>query len=158
MTTVNFAELKSLLDQDISALESLNELLHQERRALGANDMVTVESLTGRKNELLDSLRDRARQKVRHLVAIGFKPASGVPSAFLKKIGNEEIEALWHAAHQAMTDCQAANSVNGQVINHLQKRANRLSEIIRGVSPSQKLYGAGGREEAVSHKSVLANA
>jgi flagella synthesis protein FlgN len=158
MATIDFTELKTLLHHDLSSLETLGELLREERLALGANDMATVEALVGRKNQLLDSVRERARQKVRHLVAAGFKPTSGAPSEFLQQSGDKELKDLWHATHQAMAECQAANSVNGQVINHLQKRIGRLSEIIRGVNPNQKLYGAGGREEAVSHKSVLANA
>lgn len=152
------AELKALLHQDLASLEELGELLQQEQEALGANDMTGLEALVTRKNALLDSIRERARGKVRHLVAVGFKPASGPPSSFLQGLGDPELLHLWDTAYTKMQDCLAANNVNGQVINHLQKRAGRLSDIIRGVNASQKLYGAAGREESVSHKSVLANA
>lgn len=152
------AELKALLHHDLASLEELDDLLRQEQKALGANDMASLDALVARKTALLDTIRERARSKVRHLVALGFKPASGSPSSFLQGLEEQELTHLWHAAYATMQSCLAANNVNGQVINHLQKRAGRLSDIIRGVNNSQKLYGAAGREESVSHKSVLANA
>lgn len=156
--TASVDELKRLLHQDLASLDSLRAVLQEEREALGANNMSGLEELLARKNELIDHLRETARQKVRHLVAVGFNPSSGSPSAFLKSLADLELETLWRDAHQAMSACQSVNNVNGQVVNHLQKRAGRLSEIIRGVNPNQKLYGAAGREESMGHKSVLANA
>lgn len=158
MTTTGFSELKALLEQDLSSLEALSGLLQEEQKALGANEMMTLAAVVSAKNSILDGLRARAREKVRHLVAAGFKPNNGAPSEFLERLGDDDLTGLWHKVHKAMSRCQAANVTNGQVITHLQKRTARLSEIIRGVNPSHKLYGAGGREESVSHKSVLANA
>lgn len=158
MTTIRFTELKTLLNQDLSLLTDLTALLEQEQGALGENDMATLEALVSTKHGILDRIRDNAKEKIRHLVTAGFKPTSGVPSTFLQGLGDEDLSTLWQDVHQAMAQCQGANSINGQIITHLQKRTGRLSEIIRGVNPNQKLYGAGGREEAVSHKSVLASA
>lgn len=157
MSTANLEDLKTLLNHDISSLETLAKLIAQEREALGANDVTALEPLVASKQALLDSIRVSAREKVRHLVALGFKPASGTPSSFLDQFGDEGLASLWGQAQKAMVECQNANSVNGKVINHLQKRAARLSEIIRGVNPNQKLYGAAGREETLGHKTVLAN-
>ncbi|MAL98317.1 MAG: flagellar biosynthesis protein FlgN [Alteromonadaceae bacterium] len=151
-------DLKTLLQQDLVSLDELNDLLRAERKALARNDMAEVEALVVKKNELLDLLRARAHEKVRHLVAAGYQSSTGHPSTFIGQLKDPALEQLWSAANNAMSNCQAANTVNGQVINHLQKRVGRLSEIIRGASPGQKLYGSAGREEALSHKTVLANA
>lgn len=151
-------DLKTLLQQDLVSLCELNDLLRAERKALARNDMAEVEALVVKKNELLDRLRTRAHEKVRYLVAAGYQSATGHPSTFIGQLSHPDLEQLWAATHDVMSNCQAANTVNGQVINHLQKRVGRLSEIIRGASPGQKLYGSAGREEAVSHKTVLANA
>lgn len=150
--------LKTLLQQDITSLTELGGLLRQERQALARNDIVTVGTLVERKNGLLDLLRARAHEKVNLLVAAGYQSAAGQPSSFILQLGDTALNELWAAATEAMDECQAANTVNGQVVNHLQKRVGRLSEIIRGVSPGQKLYGSAGREEALCHKTVLANA
>jgi flagella synthesis protein FlgN len=44
------------------------------------------------------------------------------------------------------------------VIAHLQKRLLKLTEIFRGATGQDKLYGAKGQEEGVSHRNVLASA
>ncbi len=154
----NIDELKSLLEQDIDQLTTLSDLLEQEKSLLGGTDVKSLASVTQEKNQYLDQIRERAKVKIRLLVAVGFRPDQGEPSRFLRSAGMNELVSLWQQASDQLTHCQALNQANSRVISHLQKRLARLTEIFRGATGQDKLYGAKGQEEAVSHSNVLASA
>lgn len=151
-------ELKDLLSQDIRQLETLADVLRQERACLSSSDVRKLETLTSEKNTLLGQIRERAKQKIRLLVAMGFRPESGAPSRFIRSAGLSDVYILWEDADQRLKKCQELNQANGRVISHLQKRLSRLTDIFRGVTGHQKLYGAQGEQKAVSHSTILASA
>lgn len=154
----NIDELKDLLGQDIHQLETLGELLKQEKALLSGPDVKALAELTREKNHHLNQIRERAKVKIRLLVAMGFRPDQGDPSRFLRSAGLSDAVALWEDASGRLADCQAMNQTNGRIISHLQKRLAKLTEIFRGATGREKLYGAKGQEEAVSHRNVLASA
>lgn len=156
MATID--ELKDLLSQDIRQLEMLADILQQEKACLSSSDIRKLEALTGDKNALLGQIRERAKQKIRLLVAMGFRPENGAPSRFIRSAGLTDVHALWEEADKRLKDCQELNQTNGKVISHLQKRLSRLTDIFRGVTGHQKLYGAQGEQKAVSHSTILASA
>lgn len=151
-------ELKDLLAEDIRQLASLADMLQQEKTCLSNSDIRKLETLTGEKNALMEQIRERAKRKIRVLVAMGYRPESGAPSKFIRSAGLPDLFAVWQEADKHLKDCQRMNQVNGRVISHLQKRLSRLTDIFRGVSGHQKLYGAQGEQKAVSHSTILASA
>lgn len=151
-------ELNDLLNQDNLQLEALETVLEKEKSLLSGSDVKSLASITREKNHHLDQIRDRAKTKIRVLVAMGFRPDQGDPSRFLRSAGLMDTLALWDQASRRLAQCQALNQANGRVIAHLQKRLSRLTEIFRGATGQDKLYGAKGQEEAVSHRNVLASA
>lgn len=156
MATID--ELKDLLSQDIRQLETLAEVLRQEKACLSSSDIRKLEALTSEKDTLLSQIRERAKLKIRLLVAMGFRPDSGAPSHFIRSAGYGDVYALWEDADKRLKECQELNQTNGRVISHLQKRLSRLTDIFRGVAGHQKLYGAQGEQKAVSHSTILASA
>ncbi|WP_420391091.1 flagella synthesis protein FlgN [Marinobacter sp.] len=151
-------ELKDLLSQDIRQLESLADVLQQEKACLSTSDIRKLETLTGEKNTLLGQIRDRAKLKIRLLVSMGFRPENGAPSRFILSAGLSDVYDLWQGADERLKTCHQLNSNNGRVVSHLQKRLSRLTDIFRGVAGHQTLYGAQGEQKAVSHRTVLASA
>lgn len=89
---------------------------------------------------------------------MGFRPDSGEPSRFIRSAGLNDLHTLWQQAETKLRECQALNENNGRIINHLQKRLARLTDIFRGASGQQKLYGAKGQQTTVSNRTVLASA
>ncbi|HTN33232.1 MAG TPA: flagellar protein FlgN [Marinobacter sp.] len=150
--------LKDFLSQDIRQLQDLADILHSERSCLSTSDLRTLETLAADKNRLLDEIRERAKLKIHALVAIGYKPDSGEPSRFILSAGLTELHNLWKQADTQMRECQSINQNNGRVISHLQKRLSRITEIFRGASGQQKLYGAKGEHTNVSSRTILASA
>lgn len=151
-------DLKTLLSQDLSQLDELAEVLSKEKTCLGGSDFQALNTLTQSKNQLLGAIRERARQKIRVLVNMGYRPENGEPSRFIQSAGLSELFDLWQQADQKLRACQALNQTNGRVIGHLQKRLSRLTDIFRGSTGQQKLYGAKGQQTSVSSTTVLASA
>lgn len=89
---------------------------------------------------------------------MGFRPESGDPSRFIRSAGLNDLYALWQEADTKLRECHMLNENNGRIINHLQKRLTRLTDIFRGASGQQKLYGAKGQHTTVSNRTVLASA
>lgn len=151
-------ELKALLQEDIRQLDMLAELLVREKAVLASPDIQPLQEITPLKNQVLDGIRDRAKQKIRVLVGMGYTPAAGEPSRFIRAGGLSELHELWKEADTKMRSCQQTNQNNGRVLGHLQKRLTRLTDIFRGASSQQKLYGARGQQTSVSGSSILASA
>lgn len=151
-------DLKNLLSLDIRQLETLADILKNENSCLSGSDTKALEALTREKNAVLGEIRERAKQKIRTLVAMGFRPDSGDPSRFIRSAGLNELYALWQEADLKLRECHILNENNGRIINHLQKRLTRLTDIFRGASGQQKLYGAKGQQTTVSSRTVLASA
>lgn len=151
-------DLKTLLAQDISQLDELAAVLGREKSLLGNSDLRQLEALTQEKNRLLGAIRERAKQKIRTLVQMGYRPENGEPSRFIRSAGLIDVTELWQQADSKLKTCQALNQTNGRVISHLQKRLSRLTDIFRGATGQQKLYGARGEQTSVSSSTVLASA
>ncbi|QBM16830.1 hypothetical protein MARI_09260 [Marinobacter sp. JH2] len=151
-------ELKILLNEDIRQLDVLADLLLREKEALASADISPLHELTEEKNQILGTIRDRARQKIHHLVDMGYRPDAGEPSRFIRAGGMDDLYQLWKAADQKLRECQSLNQNNGRVVGHLQKRLARVADIFRGASSQQKLYGAQGQQTNVSSSTVFASA
>lgn len=151
-------ELKQLLTQDLDTLERLATLLSEEKTALTASDVSAIEPLTQQKNALLDQVRDRAKAKIRALVAMGYRPETGDPSRFIRSAGLTELTELWSAAEQALKRCQEQNRTNSRIVGHLQQRLSRLTDIFRGSAGQSKLYGATGQQTSLGQRNILASA
>lgn len=151
-------ELKDLLSQDIRQLESLADILEQEKACLSSSDTQALQTITTEKNTVLDQIRARAKQKIHTLVAMGYRPESGAPSRFIRSAGLSDLAELWSQANERLAFCQEINRNNGRVISHMQKRLSRLTDIFRGASGQQKLYGAHGEQTGDSQRTILASA
>lgn len=156
MSTID--ELKDLLSEDIRQLGKLAELLRQEKACLASSDVQQLDLLIRDKNTLLDQIRDRAGRKIRTLVSMGYNPKAGSPSRFIRSAGMNDLTRLWEEAERQLKECQQQNTNNGRVLSHLQKRLSRLTDIFRGASGQQQLYGAQGQQTRVSSSNVLASA
>ncbi|SOB75709.1 flagella synthesis protein FlgN [Marinobacter sp. LV10R510-11A] len=150
--------LKNLLSLDIRQLETLADTLHKEKSCLSGSDTKTLDTLTQEKNTVLGEIRERAKQKIHLLVAMGFRPDSGEPSRFIRSAGLNDLYTLWQEADAKLRECHILNENNGRILNHLQKRLTRLTDIFRGASGQQKLYGAKGQQTTVSSRTVFASA
>lgn len=151
-------KLQKLLEKDLDQLQQLLMLLEEEKALLSQADVRSIEPLTERKNTLLTEIRERARQKVHLLVEMGFRPDKGHPSRFIRGAGLTDLYQLWENAQATLAECHTLNQQNSKVVSHLQGRLAKLTDIFRGSSGQQKLYGATGQQTSVGHRNILASA
>lgn len=151
-------ELKKVLVQDIQQLERLADVLNREKDELKSAGIPALERLTEEKNEILKTVRERARRKIHLLVEMGFQPKNSNPSQFIRAAGLDELAQLWSDAQARLRDCHNLNSVNGRIIGNLQQRLGRLTELFRGAGDQAKLYGASGQSASLGGRNVLASA
>lgn len=151
-------DLTQLLNEDIRDLDRLRDTLAAEKEALKGSEISAMEPLTQAKNTLLNLVRDRAKQKVHALVAMGYRPDAGAPSQFIRSAGLTDLTKLWQTAEQKLALCQEMNGLNGRIISHLQKRLTSLTDIFRGSSGQAKLYGASGQQTSLGQRNILASA
>ncbi|WP_166263668.1 flagella synthesis protein FlgN [Marinobacter caseinilyticus] len=151
-------ELKQLLIDDAGDLDQLADLLKEEKLMLKGSDIRAVETLTQHKNVILERVRERAKQKIHRLVAMGYRPQNGEPSRFIRSAGMAELTTLWLSAEQRLKTCHQLNTINSRVVSHLQKRLSILSDIFRGSAGQAKLYGAKGQQTNLGQRNILASA
>jgi len=151
-------DLIQQLDTDIQVLSQLQSLLEEERTALETNAVESIQDIHPRKAYCLDQLRESARRKVHFLVQLGFRPDTGEALQFVRSLGEPRLTERWVQAQDALRHCQFVNEVNGRVIAHLQRRVDRLTEILRGQATQPKLYGKAGKETGLGGSMILASA
>lgn len=151
-------ELKLLLNEDVKDLDQLADLLNTEKDKLKGSDIRAIEPLTQQKNALLTQVRERARQKIHALVAMGYRPDGGDPSRFIRSAGLQDLTSLWLSAEKRLKTCHELNSVNGRILSHLQQRLSKLTDIFRGSAGQAKLYGASGQQTSAGQRNILASA
>ena len=156
MSTVD--DLITLLQQDCQSLNTLHELLMQEKNLLRDGEAQILEQLTKEKSTLLEQVREQAKSKIRLLVQMGYRPEQGSPSRYIQISGITPLIEAWQAAETALASCQELNSINSRVVTHLQQRLGRLTDIIRGSSGQAKLYGASGEQTSIGQRNKLASA
>ncbi len=160
MAQQSIDELKSLLKRDLANLDQLEKTLDTEHEALSQNDMEGLDEARVQKDDLLKAIRERAKRKIHILVNLGYRPDSGrSASGFLQEeTGDEGLISTWLEAQEKLETCQRRNAVNGRIINHMQRRLTRISDIIRGSNPNQSLYGSGGETRSLNASNVLTTA
>lgn len=154
------SELGHRLQSDLHTFSKLRELLDSEKAALRVNDIPLIAALAANKQTLLDQTRESARQKIRLLVKMGYRPDVGDPARFLAGAGLTALAENWHACQKGLADCKQINEVNGRVIVHMQRRTEQLASILRGAASGrqQTLYGQSGRTHSLTHSTILASA
>ena len=151
--------LIQLLKGDLALLQKLSETLDEEHQALADNDSERIRTLTDSKNDLLESIRERARRKVRLLVNLGYRPDQGAPSDFLvEQELDPTIQSLWGKAQSHLEHCQTRNEVNGRIIIHMNRRLGRMADILRGNDQRQSLYGSSGQRSSLNSSTTFASA
>jgi flagellar biosynthesis/type III secretory pathway chaperone len=125
--------LEELLRREITAAESLAQILAAERTALTGDSPEVVKEMAAEKIGLLNSIEE---MEVERRTLWG---ASGVDgAAFGHTVGER-----WRALMALMAGCRRANDVNGHIIHIRQNQIRQLFDIVRGGAPTT--YGPQGK-------------
>ena len=125
--------LEELLGREITAAQSLAEILAAERAALTGDSSEVVKEMAAEKTSLLNSIEEM--EAVRRTLW----GASGADGAVFGHV----VADRWRALMALLAGCRKANDVNGHIIRTRQNQIRQLFDIVRGGAPTT--YGPQGK-------------
>ena len=125
--------LEELLSREITAAQSLAQILATERAALTGDSSEVVKEVAAEKIGLLNSIEEMEAERRTLWGASGADGAALSPS----------VAELWRALMALLAGCRKANDVNGHIIRIRQNQIRQLFDIVRGGAPTT--YGPQGK-------------
>jgi flagellar biosynthesis/type III secretory pathway chaperone len=152
-------QLTALLNADFTELDQLEFLLGKEKTCLQQRDRLGLEKLASQKQQIIQSIERRAKQKAALLASSPLKIRPGQVREKLSELNDKNLLALWDSTATKLDTCKQRNQVNGTIISHSLLRANRLMNILRGHSSSPTTtYGQTGKTRNYGGSTTLARA
>jgi flagellar biosynthesis/type III secretory pathway chaperone len=125
--------LEELLSREITAAQSLAQILAAERAALTGDSSEVVKEMAAEKIGLLHSIEEMEAERRTLWGASG-----GNGAAF-----GHVVAERWRALMALLAGCRKANDVNGHIIHIRQNQIRQLFDIVRGGAPTT--YGPQGK-------------
>ena len=125
--------LEVLLSREMTAAQSLAQILAAERSALTGDSSEVVKEMAAEKIGLLNSIEEMEAER-RILWGI----CGGDGAAF-----GPIVAERWRALMALLAGCRKANDVNGHIIRIRQNQIRQLFDIVRGGAPTT--YGPQGK-------------
>jgi flagellar biosynthesis protein FlgN len=125
--------LEELLSREITAAQSLAQILAAERAALTGDSSEVVKEMAAEKIGLLNSIEEMEAERRSLWGASG-----GNGAAF-----GHTVAERWRALMALLAGCRKANDVNGHIIHIRQNQIRQLFDIVRGGAPTT--YGPQGK-------------
>jgi flagella synthesis protein FlgN len=140
------AELRRVLEGQLTSLRRLNVLLEEEGEALANRQADRIDQLRADKQQAIDHLGETTRKLDQLLEREGF-PADG---AGLEGIIEERCdEAGLHKLRQevtaALSACQRLNQINGNVAERSRRSIEQALRILACPADNPDLYQASGK-------------
>ncbi|KZY74848.1 hypothetical protein A3742_18515 [Oleiphilus sp. HI0071] len=152
------AQLKLLLEKDLTDISNLRATLKEEATALKERNTDHINHLAKNKGTLVKQIEDRARAKVKLITASGAKIEAGKVKIGIDALGDPDLSRLWNDSLIQLDECKQLNQVNGLVIERSRARNQKIMDIVRGQHSKPKLYGNTGTEQAYSSATSIAKA
>lgn len=137
------------LEQEISWVESLNDLLAEEKGLLETRQYAQMEECASKKQDLSSKLEDSSKQRMEIINPTNqILDAANALNAFLSECPEPEInlvKTLNSKLAHALTRCRELNTVNGQVIaNNLYVRQELVNALSGNKPDAVSVYNAHG--------------
>lgn len=155
----NFIEqLKSLLKQDLSDLNTLKRILEEEKNTLKTRNSSRIKAISESKASAVQTLEFRAKVKAKLIAKSGLGIRPGEVERTLSTLNDNELLTLWQDSQNQLALCKDKNTINGSIISRSLQRTNKLMMIIRGQNNAPNLYGQQGKEQSYAGSQRLGKA
>lgn len=157
--SLNIQFLRDMLAQDSAAIQELKSLLTQERELLEQRQLQGMQEIVSRKDQLLDNLSHSARQREQVLTSAALPTDLAGWKRFLER-DTQTLSLIpeWDLLTAEFAECQAANEVNGKMINRSKQTLSQLLNLIRGQVAAPSLYTQKGSTTNYSSTHTVAKA
>lgn len=145
------------LQEELSLISSLIDLMKQEQQCLVAADTDTLSSLTPVKTQHITQLATLAGQRHASLVGAGFPGSEAGMEAWLARAGDASLTAAWQGALDKMREAKEINRVNGMLINKQMTHNQHLIQAMRTPADAADMgvYGPKGQTTSGGNKRAL---
>lgn len=156
----NVSELAEAVAQQFSAFTELDTILQDEHRALLDRDRDGLNQCVARRAPVLAQIESLDNQVAACLRALRVEPSrAGVEQCFanLSPAVRQRAQSVFAALREVAERCRKQNEINGKVIVHRQRSADRVLRILSGnTSPGSVTYAPDGRVAAQSLSTTIA--
>ncbi len=148
--------LATLMQEELTAVESLGQLLQREYAALKSRNLADLEQVVAEKLVCADHLRKLIASRLDYLRERGIAANAPSLAAYVDSLPTtERVDAnqLWAKLERAAEQLRAQNEVNGAVITASRNHVERTLAILRGRDSldflydqdTRKVYGGGNQ-------------
>lgn len=157
MTAID--QLKSFnaqLMQGIELLEQLKQMLNAERKALESRALSEVQTLTERKQAVINQYLELNQQRTELLQAMGFEASGTGVQTLIEAAPPEARPTLtknWKKLESQLESIQSLNKINSQISGRSLKNIEQLLSIMSGRHGKNRIYtpkGTAGHYRAQS--------
>ena len=148
-----------LLQQEISQLEHLRDILEAERRVLGSHDISQIDDSSGQKRTAVSALENVSRQRFEYLTSLGINPQEeNWFTNVLQKTGDhQELTKIYEHLIAATNQCRSMNQINGLLINRRERMTSEVINLLRA-NDLPPIYSEQGQSVTASSARTIGKA
>ncbi len=145
------------LQDELTLIDSLIDLMKQEQQCLVAADTDTLDSLTPVKAQHITKLAALAGQRHSALVGAGFPGSEAGMEAWLAASKDGAALSIWEQALGKMREAKELNRINGMLINKQMTHNQNLIHAMRTPADAADMgvYGPKGQTTSSNNKRPL---
>ena len=145
--TQHFAKL---LDEELNLARQIHDLMHQERGAIRANDIGTLQHLRTSSSQCLQQLRDHASQRLQWMQNKGMDSADTcLNHPDIHPAAN--INRLWQELEQQYNRNRKLSQQLSDIVLTARHRTVQKLKILRGRDNDPHLYNDQGKENHLNN-------
>lgn len=153
------SEIADLIGNSVYEALGLNEALQDERRALEAQDLGSLQAVVDSKTACVDKLRQLDEQRVALCQQWGFENGPHQMTALIEWCDADElVSSRWEQLMMLAAEGNALNMTNGAIIRVRQQQFESSLSVLRGGTPGTDTYGRNGGDTGDLNRRSLAEA
>ncbi|RYY75704.1 MAG: flagellar protein FlgN [Gammaproteobacteria bacterium] len=157
--SLNAQFLRDMLAQDSNYVKQLKLLLLKERELLEQRQTEGMQEIVSQKDHILGNLSFTAKQREQLLHTAGLTTDLAGWQVFLERDAlTLPLIPGWQSLTDEFIECQAANEINGKMINRSKQTLSHLLNLIRGQVAAPSLYTQKGATTNNSSTHTVAKA
>lgn len=149
MNNANNQNLHKILNEELTVMMSLVQLLEQEQNILVENQPSLLEEVTSNKNKCLILLGDIGKKRMSEFSQLEITGGqASINDFFESSIADNKLKQVWHDLMTVSSKAQEMNKTNGLLINRQLNVNQSTLNILQQTNANESLYGANGQSKS----------
>lgn len=150
-------KLLRILEQSLDCATGLEDLLHDERSVLEAQDSIELVAITSTKQRCVLDLERLESERKDLCAACGFNSSESAMQDLLNWCDrNSVVTPVWNRLLQSAKLCEGLNRTNGAIGRIRYEHVMSALAVLNGSSNNPTVYGSRGQEPARFEQRALA--